>query len=94
MASWTPNNTIVTRLGNSLIAQAKVGIGKIKISRVISRENFDANGASAFKEYTMSDISEDSIAQTGIITKVESVSYEDEEASVLSVRFSNEDLMI
>ena len=92
MASWTPNNTIVTRLGNSLIAQAKVGIGKIKISRVISRENFDANGASAFKEYTMSNISEDSIAQTGIITKVESVSYEDEEASVLSVRFSNEDL--
>ena len=53
MASWTPNNTIVTRLGNSLIAQAKVGIGKIKISRVISRENFDANGASAFKEYTI-----------------------------------------
>ena len=92
MAIWTPNNTVVTRLGNSLIAQAKVGIGKIKISRVISRENFDANSASAFKEYTMSDIPEDSIAQTGIVTKVESVSYEDSEASVLSVRFSNDDL--
>lgn len=95
MSSWSPENSVITNLGNSLLANARLGLGAIKITRVVARENFEENISQA-KQYTLADITSASIAQTGYVVDMKVTSYpdpeEEVETSLLTVRFTNEDL--
>lgn len=95
MSSWLPENSIITNLGNSLLASARVGLGTIKITRVVSRETFESS-MSTIRRYTLADITAASIAQEGYILNVRLTDFpdpeEEVETSLLTVRFSNEDL--
>ena len=95
MSSWSPENSVITNLGNSLLANARLGLGAIKITRVVARENFEENISQA-KRYTLADITSASIAQTGYVIDIKVTSYpdpeEEVETSLLTVRFTNEDL--
>ncbi len=95
MSSWSPENSVITNLGNSLLANARLGLGAIKITRVVARENFEEN-ISLAKQYTLADITSASIAQTGYVVDMKVTSYpdpeEEVETSLLTVRFTNEDL--
>ena len=95
MSTWSPENSIVTNLGNSLLASARVGLGTIKVTRVVARENFESSMSTA-REYTLSDITEQSIAQEGFILDTRVTDHpdpeEEVETSLITVRFSNDEL--
>ena len=95
MSTWSPQNAIITNLGNSLLASARVGLGTIQLTRVVARENFESSMATA-RAYTSADITPASIAQEGHLMKIrvsESPDPEEEvETSLVTVRFSNDDL--
>lgn len=95
MSTWSPENSIITNLGNSLLASARVGLGTIKITRVVARETFESD-ISAARLYTLADITSESIAQTGVIMNMQVTTYpdpeEEVETSLLSVRFANDEL--
>lgn len=95
MSTWSPENSVVTNLGSALLSQARIGLGTIKLTRVVARENFEASISNA-RTYTLSDITEQSIAQEGYIMDISVAKYpdpeEDIETSLMTVRFSNDDL--
>lgn len=95
MSTWSPENSVVTNLGGALLSQARVGLATIKLTRVVARENFETTISNA-RTYTLSDITEQSIAQEGYIMGISVAEYpdpeEDIETSLMTVRFSNDDL--
>ena len=95
MSTWSSENAIITNLGNYLLTNARLGKGRIQITRVVARENFEQSIGNA-RTYTLADITSESIAQTGIILGTRSATYPDPEdpveTSLLTVRFSNDDL--
>lgn len=95
MSTWSPQNAVITNLGNSLLASARVGLSTIQLTRVVARENFESSMATA-RAYTSADITPASVAQEGHLMKIrvsESPDPEEEvETSLVTVRFSNDDL--
>lgn len=93
--SWSPENSVVTNLGTYLLTNARLGKGRVKLTKVYARENFESS-MSTIRAYTAADITAASIAQEGYILSTRSTPYpdpeEDIETSLVNIRFSNEDL--
>lgn len=94
MSTWSPQNSLITNLGNSLLASAGLGLGTIRVTRVLSRETFEST-VSDVRGYTLADVTSD-FKQEGHIIDIRLTDYPDPEeeieTSLLTVRFSNEDL--
>ena len=96
MAVFEQTNTVLTTVGRTLLADAQLGKGRIKITRVLARENFET-AVSTLRAYTLSDIPDSSIAQEGHVLSTQiAITHPDPEqeveTSLLTVRFSNDEL--
>lgn len=86
MANWKTTNSVITTSGVNLLSKAQIGLGKIEITRVISRDTIST--AEENRMYTISDIPDDSIKQTGVLIR----SFTKDGVSNITARFSNEKL--
>lgn len=94
MANWLPENSVITTLGNKLLSYVVAGLATLDCTRVVVRDTVST--ASDNKEYTLSDITSASIKQTGRLLHfqggIENPSTHDYDTSLITARFSNEEL--
>lgn len=86
MANWKQSNSVITTSGINLLSKAQIGLGTIEITRVIARDV--ESTAEENKIYTMENIPESSVKQSGIIINADTR----DEVSHITARFSNEKL--
>lgn len=94
MAEWLKSNCIITKAGNKLLSYVIAGLATLDISRAVVRETVSTAGKN--KNYNLSDIT--NIKQTGVLLKfrggIENPETGDYDTSLVTARFSNEDLTV
>lgn len=94
MANWLKANSTITTLGNKLLSYVVAGLATLDFTRVVVRDTVST--VSANKGYTLSDITNSSIKQTGRLLHfqggIENPSTHEYDTSLITARFSNEEL--
>lgn len=94
MANWLRENSVLTVLGNKLLSYAIAGLATLDFTRVVVRETVST--ASANVDYTLADITNASIKQSGRLLHfqggIENPDTHDYDTTLITARFSNEEL--
>lgn len=82
MATWNPDNVVLTQKGNEVLSKVQAGVGKLTVSRVVSGGGY-VSPAQLYRQTAVTDLKQE-LTVTKTIT--------DEQGSELALVLSNADL--